>query len=139
MSDIVKRLRKLAEDLIVLDLDMRLPPGSLNPHLAADEIERIRAENVALKGALRADAEQLRLAGDRVGLATGPDTPDLMADEITRLRRELAGARNAALKEAANAINVVEPDEDAAGGPASWGDFVQVAQSTIRRLKEKPE
>lgn len=42
MTDIVERLRKLAEDLIALDLDMRLPPDSLNPHLAADEIERLR-------------------------------------------------------------------------------------------------
>jgi hypothetical protein len=57
MTDIVERLRKLAEDLIALDLDMRLPPGSLNPHFAADEIERLRAGYERLARHIAPDVE----------------------------------------------------------------------------------
>lgn len=49
------------------------------PLAAPEETER-------LKAALRDDAERLRSASERVGLATGCDTPDVMADEIIRLR-----------------------------------------------------
>lgn len=54
-----------------------------------DENDRLRTEIEELKGVLRADAERLRIAGDRVDLATGCDTADAMADEIERLRSEL--------------------------------------------------
>jgi hypothetical protein len=47
----------------------------------------------------------------------------------------LNGERDAILEECAAELAKVEPDEEAAGGPASWGDFVQVGQGAIRGLK----
>lgn len=81
MTDIVERLRAI-DHMSVEDCFLQSP---LFLH-AANEIERLIAENAELKGALRADAERLQIAGDRVGLATGCDTADVMADEITHLR-----------------------------------------------------
>jgi hypothetical protein len=39
------------------------------------------------------------------------------------------------LERAAAELARIEPDEDAAGGPANWGDFVQIAEGRIRSLK----
>ena len=33
---------------------------------------------------------------------------------------------------AAAYLSTIEPDEEAAGCPASWGDFVQIAQTSFR-------
>lgn len=55
------------------------------------------------------------------------------------LRSELSTAYRCGRKdmreEAAGLLDGIEPDEDAAGCPASWGDFVQVAQSAIRKME----
>ncbi|WP_158682215.1 hypothetical protein [Sphingopyxis sp. MG] len=36
---------------------------------------------------------------------------------------------------AAAYLSTIEPDEEAAGCPASWGDFVQIAQTSFRAGK----
>lgn len=43
MADIVDRLNRLSDALIGLNLDMKLPPNSIDPREAADEIKRLRA------------------------------------------------------------------------------------------------
>lgn len=45
-----------------------------------------------LKGAMRADDERLRKAGQRVGIIRGCDTAEAMADRIQELEQKLADA-----------------------------------------------
>jgi hypothetical protein len=64
---------------------------------------------------------------------TCPNERDAAA--LRAIERALNGERDAILEECAAELAKVEPDEEAAGGPASWGDFVQVGQGAIRGLK----
>jgi len=97
MDDIVEKLRKLAEDLIALELDMKLPPKSLNPHDAADLIASLRSDNDAL-GKLAEEYANQRdaLANEnfvRIGgleIANGQ-----LRSDNARLAKELEEARKA--------------------------------------------
>lgn len=51
-------------------------------------------------------------------------------------RHRLAAERET-IERCAAKLSTIEPDEDAAGGPANWSDFVQVAQSAIRATSSK--
>ena len=55
-----------------------------------DQIAVLRAELAKTQGAMAADDERLRRAGERVGIEMGCDTPDWMAESILALRDELA-------------------------------------------------
>ncbi len=48
-------------------------------------------------------------------------------------RHRIAGAK-AALEKAGKAMRSVEPDTEAAGCEATWGDFQQVAEDAIRNI-----
>lgn len=68
-----------------------------------------------------------------------PTMPDLsvrVRDGQTALARAFARHRLAAIREttekAAKFVDTIEPDEDAGGGSASWGDFVQIVQTALR-------
>lgn len=78
--------------------------------LSAFKRERILAEADAFLASLSA-------AGYRI---LGPDEVDQVT--VEKCAAELAS---------------IEPDEDAAGGPANWGDFVQIARSHVRALGRK--
>ena len=54
----------------------------------AGELDRLRADLELVRGAMKADDERLRIAGERVGIVAGCDTAEWMADEIDRLRAE---------------------------------------------------
>jgi len=41
------------------------------------------------------------------------------------------------LERAGTKLAGIEPDEDAAGVPANWDDFVQIAQASIRAMEVK--
>ena len=59
-------------------------PALIKAHQEAmDEIDTLR-------GAMAADDERLRKAGERVGIDQGCDTAEWMADEIERLRADVA-------------------------------------------------
>ena len=100
MSDIIERLRADYCNCIPAYKDR----GLMDPQCescqtmperteAANEIERLRAENDTLRGAMAANDERLRVAGERVGIIAGCDTAELMADEIECLLAEVAGLR----------------------------------------------
>jgi len=55
-----------------------------------DEIKLLKEENKLLKGAMNADDERLRKAGERVGIIAGCDNPDSFADKILGLRAKVA-------------------------------------------------
>jgi len=63
----------------------------------AEEIKRLTAENEMLKGAMNADDERLRKAGERVGVIAGCDNPDWMADKILSLRAWIAKLEDTAI------------------------------------------
>lgn len=97
MSDIIERLRADYCNCIPAYKDR----GLMDPQCescqtmperteAANEIERLRAENDTLRGAMAANDERLWVAGERVGIIAGCDTAELMADEIERLLAEEA-------------------------------------------------
>lgn len=48
MTELVERLRELSANMLKLDLDMRLPAGSVDPAEAADRIESLERENAEL-------------------------------------------------------------------------------------------
>jgi hypothetical protein len=59
------------------------------------------------------------------------------AHAIDIARAAIPSIRERVLEEAARVLAEIEPDEEAAGCAATWGDFVQIGQSTIRNLKEQ--
>lgn len=58
-----------------------------------DRMRDLLGELALVRGAMRADDERLRLAGERVGIEYGCDTAEHMADEIEALRAEVAALR----------------------------------------------
>lgn len=65
-----------------------------------EEMAVMETQITTLRGAMKADDERLRAAGERVGIFADCDTAEMMADEITRLRAALADERKRALEEA---------------------------------------
>lgn len=64
-------------------------------------IKQLIEDNAKLRGAMHADDERLRTAGERVGIVAGCDTAEQMADEIIRLREYDEIAKNNAAEQAA--------------------------------------
>lgn len=128
MSDIVERLRDEAETELEWTTTYKIMTE------AADEIDRLRKENAELKGALRADAERLQTAGDRVDLATGCDTADAMADEIDRLRLAISIAHAEGMEEAARIVQKALSEESDI--PPRAVPYITGIMAAIRRAKE---
>lgn len=85
---------------------LREQNASQSVHIIAQggEIEGLRAENDTLRGAMAANDERLRVAGERVGIIAGCDTAELMADEIECLLAEVAALR----AEVANLTKIID-------------------------------
>lgn len=129
-AELVKRLMDLA------DYDARSgePLGRLMREAAA-RIETLSRENAELHERLE-DNRYYDSDGNRVDVTPGsiPDGIHCRDETIRLLDAKIADARRQALEEAAAELAKWQPDEDAAGGPANWSDFVQVGQSAIRNL-----
>ncbi len=65
-------------------------------------------------------------------VAEANDAVENLAEAFARHR--IAGAK-AALEKAAEAMRSVEPDTEAAGCEATWGDFQQVAEAAVRAIE----
>lgn len=55
-----------------------------------------------------------------------------MSSQAEQWTRSMAAAKRESMMEAAAILSTIYPDEEAAEGVASWGDYVQIAQTTIR-------
>lgn len=125
MSDIVERL--LAEE-------NRHVIGYPGPRRdVADLLRKAREEITTLHGAMKADDERLRTAGERVGLFADCDTADLMADEIERLRASLATKEAETLERAAM---VAETTAHEGIHESMWRNKFMAIADHIRAMKK---
>ena len=128
------------------------PVTAIEPGLLADALDEaasvvtaLQEEITTLRGAMKADDERLRNAGERVGIFADCDTAEMMADEIMALRAALADERKRALEEAADLINEFAvgmgriAEHRKAGrqlAQAAAIDTLEVVETLVRALKE---